>query len=439
MTMRFSNLLGDGAVSFNIKKDDSVALVSIQSIAAAVAGNALEYYDFTTYAFFATAIGHTFFPATSEATSLLLSLATFGVGFFTRPLGGLLIGRFGDRAGRKPALILTFTLMTAGTIVMGVTPSYANIGIAAPIIVIIARLVQGLAFGGESGPANAYVIELAPASRRGFYASWLLASQGVAVTIAGLLGVLLSAGLSRESLDNWGWRISFFVGLAIVPVGLYIRARLPETGHVSGKTTELPMATLFRRHWRVLSVCSCVLATLSASVYAASYMTTYALHTLKLASTVALSATLVNGACAIPSALLAGILVDRFGRKIVMIVPRIVFILLIIPAFVLLIRHPSVITLAIATGTITVCFAVSSVALLTLLPELLPRSARSTGVSLVFALGTALLGGSTQFVITWLIAATGDPYAPAYYLIFTGAIGVACMFLLRETRDAVMD
>jgi MFS family permease len=426
-------------VSFNANESSVVASVSIKAIVAAVAGNALEYYDFTTYAFFATAIGHTFFPTTSDATSLLLSLATFGVGFITRPLGGLLIGQFGDRAGRKPALIVTFALMTVGTIVMAMTPSYASIGIAAPLIVILARLIQGLAFGGESGPANAYVIELAPPARRGFYASWLLASQGVAVIIAGSMGVLLSAALSPESLNNWGWRIPFFVGLAIIPVGIYIRARLPETGHVVSAKNALPMTALFRSHWKLLSICSCVLATLSVSVYAASYMTTYALHTLKLPSTVAFSATLVNGVCAVPSAMLAGVLVDRYGRKVVMIVPRIVSIFVVIPVFLLLIRHPSVTTLAIATGTITVCFAVSSVALLTLLPELLPRNARSTGVALVFALGTALLGGSTQFVITWLIEATGDPFSPAYYLMVTGILGLVCMLMLHETRDAHMD
>jgi len=182
-------------------------------VAATVAGNALEFYDFLAYATFAVYIGQAFFPADSALASLLLTLATFGVGFFTRPLGGLLIGAFADRAGRRPALMLTISLMTVGTLGVVLTPSYTSIGVTAPIILIVARLVQGLALGGEVGPSTAVLLECAPPGRRGMFVSWQNASQGVAVCAAGLVGLALSTLLSKAQLASWGWRVPFALGL----------------------------------------------------------------------------------------------------------------------------------------------------------------------------------------------------------------------------------
>src|SRR6478735_8728364 len=183
--------------------------ISRKAIAAAVAGNALEFYDFVIYAYFAVYIGKTFFPVGGEFGSLLVAVATFGVGFFTRPLGGVLIGAFADRAGRKPAMILTVALITVGTLGLAATHSYASIGIAAPIIVVFCRLLQGLALGGEVGPATSLLIEAAPAGRRGFYSSWQIASQGLAVAVGGVFGVTLSLLLTQEQLASWGWRVPF--------------------------------------------------------------------------------------------------------------------------------------------------------------------------------------------------------------------------------------
>src|SRR6266446_5910625 len=199
------------------------------AVAATVAGNALEFYDFLVYSTFAVYIGKAFFPTRTEFAGLLLSLATFGVGFFTRPLGGLLIGAFGDRAGRRPALMLTIGLMAVGTLAVAVTPPYAAIGIAAPVILVAARLIQGLALGGEVGPSTAVLLECSPPGRRGAYTSWQSGSQGIAILACGLIGVGLGAMLSKEQLSDWGWRVPFALGLIIVPVGLYIRRRLPET------------------------------------------------------------------------------------------------------------------------------------------------------------------------------------------------------------------
>ena len=198
-----------------------------RGVAAAVIGNTLEFYDFTTYAFFAVTIGKTFFPTGDAWISLLASVAIFGVGFVTRPIGGVFIGAYADQAGRKPAMILTIALMAVGMLMLALTPGYDTIGVAAPILVVLGRLIQGFALGGEVGPSTAYLIESAPAGKRGFYASWQLASQGIAILAAGTIGLILSLILSSAQMQLWGWRIPFLLGLLIIPVGLYIRRAMP--------------------------------------------------------------------------------------------------------------------------------------------------------------------------------------------------------------------
>jgi Arabinose efflux permease len=270
--------------------------ISRKAVAAAVAGNALEFYDFVIYAYFAVYIGHAFFPVGGEFGSLLLSAATFGVGFFTRPLGAVLIGAFADRAGRKPAMILTVVLITVGTLGMAVTPAYASIGIAAPIIVVACRLVQGLALGGEVGPATALLIEAAPPNRRALYASWQLASQGIAVAVGGMLGVAVSMSLSAGQLAAWGWRIPFVVSLALVPVAVYIRRSLPETFEGGdGRTTSEVVGGVVRNHRRYLVLGVLIMLSGAVSSQIGNYMTTYAIHTLKLPPTIAQTAPLVGG------------------------------------------------------------------------------------------------------------------------------------------------
>src|SRR5690242_15819590 len=184
---------------------DSMPQISVGAVAATVLGNGLEFYDFTTYAFFAVTIGRVFFPARDPFISLLLSVAAFGVGFVSRPLGGIVIGAYADRAGRKPAMMLSIALMAAGMVLLAATPSYAVIGVAAPVVVVIARLVQGFALGGEVGPSTAYLLEAAPGGKRGRYAVWQIASQGAAMALAGIFGVMLSLTLDDSAIEAWGW------------------------------------------------------------------------------------------------------------------------------------------------------------------------------------------------------------------------------------------
>lgn len=404
-------------------------------MAAAVAGNALEFYDFIIYAFFAAQIGRTFFPMAGEVGSLLASVATFGVGFFTRPLGGVLIGAFADRAGRKPALLLTIILITAGTIGIAATPGYDSIGIAAPLIVVACRLIQGLALGGEVGPATALLIETAPAHRRGLYTSWQLASQGIAVAVGGLFGVCVSALLTPAQLEAWGWRLPFLFSLALVPVGLYIRRNLPETlpaGPVQG--TRQLVGTVLGRHSRLVVTGILIMLGAAVSTQVGAYMATYATRTLHLPPVLAQASILLTGLLTIGFALLAGSLCDRHGRKIVMVAPRFALLLLVVPLFWWLTHRPSGTALLVVSGVLAALTAMSAGASLVAVPELLPIALRSTGISVMYAVGATLFGGTTQFVVTWLIEVTRDPMAPAYYVAATSLVSLAAMSRLPETR-----
>jgi MFS family permease len=410
--------------------------ISRKAVAAAVAGNALEFYDFVIYAYFAVYIGHAFFPVGGEFGSLLLAAATFGVGFFTRPLGAILIGAFADRAGRKPAMILTVALITVGTLGMAVTPAYASIGIAAPVIVVACRLIQGLALGGEVGPATALLIEAAPPNRRALYASWQLASQGIAVAVGGMLGVAVSMSLSAGQLAAWGWRIPFVVSLALVPVAVYIRRSLPETLEGGdGRTTSEVVGGVVRKHRRYLVLG--VLITLSGAVSSqvGNYMTTYAIHTLKLPPTIAQTAPLVGGVLTFVCALLGGWLSDMRGRKLVLVVPCVLLMLLSVPMFLWLGAAPGIGRFLVAITVLAGLTAMSATAAMVVIPELLPAAFRSTGVSLVYAIGTTLFGGTTQFAVTALIAWTGSPMAPAWYLAAACMLSLAAMAMVPETRD----
>src|ERR1700752_3127561 len=204
-----------------------------RAIFGAPIGNLLEFYDFITYSFFAIQIGHTFFPPTPQSPILMLPLATFGAGFVTRPIGGIVIGAYSDRVGRKPAMILSFVMMGCAIIALAVTPSYETIGVAAPIIVIIARMIQGFSLGGEVGPTTAYLMEAASPRNRGFSVSWQPASQQIAATAGALAGVVLAKSMDGAALDSYGWRIAFLLGAVCLPFGVWMRSRLPETVHAA--------------------------------------------------------------------------------------------------------------------------------------------------------------------------------------------------------------
>lgn len=413
------------------------AQVHWRVIAAAVAGNAFEVFDFVIYAYFAVYIGQTFFPITGDYGSLLVATATFGVGFFTRPLGALLIGSYADRVGRKPAMILTVALITLSTLGIAATPGFSTIGYAAPVIVILCRLLQGVALGGEIGPATSLLIESAPAEKRGRYACWQIASQGIAVTCGGLFGVIITLSMSAESLQSWGWRIPFFFSLLMVPLTIYIRRNVPETLHASEKKEESTLRLvrgIWREHRSVLLIGLGMMLVISVTAQLINYMTSYAIKTLHMNPSVAQTSILLAGLISFFGALIAGRWCDRHGRKKVMLLPVLALCVVVIPLFSWLHEAPD------ATRLLTVTFVVSTLitfpttAALVIVPEMLPPWYRSTGTSLIYAVGSALFGGSTHFILTALLAWTNHPVAPAYYVLFACAVSLCAISLLPETR-----
>ena len=401
----------------------------IQQIAAITAGNALSFYDFVCYAFFATQIGITFFPSHDRTTSLLASLATFGVGFFTRPLGGLIIGRMADRRGRKPAMVLSFALMGVGILGLALTPSYRSIGMAAPALFILFRLVQGFALGGEVGPATTYLIEAAPPFRRGFYSSLSAATQDFGVLIAGVVGTILAATLSPDALSSWGWRVAFLLGAAVIPFGLIVRRSLPETLPEKTPQEPVPLAPFLR----IAIFGLMMLLTATVCNYAIEYMTTYANNTFRMDTTVAFGATVVIGLFNVTFDLVSGWTSDRWGRKPVMIAPYVALIVLVFPAFWAIAHFRTTLALYAVSALLASLQCWGSGPALTAITESLPRHIRAGALSVIYAVSIAAFGGTTQFMITWIIKETGNPLAPAWYMIGGIAIGLIAMFSIRET------
>lgn len=415
--------------------------IPTSAVVATVLGNALEFYDFTTYAFFAVMIGDAFFPSHDPFVSLLLSVAAFGVGFITRPLGGIVIGAYADHAGRKPAMMLSIGLMAAGMMLLAATPSYATIGLAAPFLVVFARLIQGFALGGEVGPSTSYLLEAAPPAKRGQYGAWQIASQGAAAAVAGALGVLLSLMLDADAMRSWGWRVPFVVGVAIVPVGLIMRGRLQETVDLGAGTTHSSaagvLATLLKHHARPLVLALMLITSGTIATYIGAYMTTYALSTLHMPTSAAMGATVVVGLCGLVFALLGGWISDRLGRKPVYLASRLALTAVAYPAFVAINHHHTLAALFLMSALMAALNALGGVVLV-VIPECFPKSVRSAGLSTAYAVAVTVFGGTTQVVVTWLIHATGNPLSPAWYLIGTSATGIVAILMVAETKDAAL-
>ena len=411
-------------------------VLSKKGVTAVVIGNAMEFYDFICYASFATYIAGAYFPSDSELVRMMLTLMAFGLGFVTRPLGGFVIGALGDRVGRKPAMLLTVGMIALGTLGIAATPTYASIGMAAPIIVVICRLLQGLALGGEVGPSTACLIESAPERSRGLYSSWQLAGQGMALAFGGLVGVTLALVLTGEQLANGGWRVPFYIGLLVLPVAIMIRRQLPET--ISSEERETSNSKLFRTifvdYWKITVLAILTIAAATTSTYIGSYMTTYAIRTLHLPASIALGATIMAGSATIAGSLIGGWLSDRYGRKPIMIVPRIGTLLVIYPAFAYLVNHPALGSLLAVTGVLSLLTALSGAAGIVLIPELMPKRYRSTIIAVTYAIGVTIFGGVTQPMVTLLIAVTENPLAPALYVMAVSVLSLAAMFMLPESN-----
>ncbi len=403
----------------------------LRKVLAVGVGNALEFYDFLTFSFFAIPIGHCFFPQSLTSHGLLYSLATFGVGFLTRPLGGVVMGIYGDRRGRKPAMVLSFALMGAATLGLVLTPSYAQVGIVAPILLVFFRLVQGFALGGEVGPSTAFLVEAAPPHRRGLYVSIQYRTQDAAMLAAGLFGLLLTSWLSPAALTAWGWRAAFLIGLAVVPVGLYMRHHLPET--ILEFDRRMTTAEQRRVPLRLIGLALALMIATSIYIYGLDYIPTYVQDSLHMAPELAFGATAVIGAAAMVAEPLSGLLSDRIGRKPVMIAAVVMLLMLVIPAYWAMIEFPSVLVVYGVTAVLALLQAFLAAPALVAIAESLPKTVRSGGLAIIYAVAMSLGGGSTQFVVKALTDLTGSRLAPAWYMTGALVVGGIAMALMQET------
>ncbi|MDA0575384.1 MFS transporter [Burkholderia gladioli] len=404
------------------------------AVIAAVIGNALEWYDFTVFSFMVVVIAELFFPSSSEYASLLLTTATFGVAFFMRPIGGIVLGLYADRAGRKAALSLVILLMTAGIFVIAAAPTYAAIGIGAPLLIVFGRLLQGFSAGGEFGSATAMLIEAAPRGRRGFYGSWQMSSQSAALLVGALVGTLVTHGLSSEALHAWGWRVPFLLGLLIGPIGYYLRRHLADSEVFLASKASARRVTLgevFAQHGReVLCGLGSVIA-LTVTIYVLiSYLPTFAVKQLKLPYAESFYAVIVGGLLLTVLTPLAGAWSDRIGRKTLSLWSLVATLVLIYPLFLWLDAAPSVGRLVLVQGLLAITLSGYYGPFGAMIAELFPAQVRSTGLSLAYNVAVMLFGGFGQFIVTWLIKATGTPLAPTYYVmagLALSVIAVACM------------
>ncbi|MGD0144674.1 MAG: MFS transporter [Rhizomicrobium sp.] len=405
--------------------------LKLSQIGAVVVGNALEFYDFLTYSFFAAQIGRTFFPAHGSYSTLFLSELVFAAGFLTRPFGGIVIGILGDRLGRKPAMVLSFTLMGLAIVGIALTPSYRSIGIAAPILAVCFRMIQGIALGGEVGPTTAYLLEAAPPEKRGFYTSMQFATQDLAVLCAGLVGFALANILDASALQDWGWRVAFLLGATVVPLGLIARRNLPETLEAA-ETKSYSLAEV-RPYLRVAALGFVLLACMTITYYVIAYLTTYATVTLHLPANIGFAATVVAGLCGVCFDLASGILSDRIGRKPVLLVAGFLLVVAIVPAFTIMAHDRTAATLLGATAVICILQSFFAPPILVSLTESLPRYIRSGVLGIVYACAITSVGAATQPVVTRLIEITGNPLMPAWMLAGTLTMGFVAALFLHET------
>jgi MHS family proline/betaine transporter-like MFS transporter len=405
-------------------------------IIAASLGNALEFYEILVYGYFAVIISKVFFPAADEAVSLLVTFGTFGASFLARPVGAIFLGAYGDRKGRKAALTLSILLMTIGTGLMTIMPSYSTLGLLSPVLVVAARLLQGFSVGGEFASSTAFLVEHRP-DRAGFFASWQWASQGLAALIATGFGVLLTNTMTAADLQSWGWRIPFAFGLLIGPVGYYVRSRMEETPEfVEAGAARAPIRELLVNQWdRLLLATGAVIASTS-SQYMIVYMPTYAIRELHLPQSVGFTAAVLAAALQSLVVPLVGLWVDKVGQTPVMIGAAIVFAVSAYPAFVLLDANATLPVLIAMVCWLGLLKSFYSGALPSLMAKIFPTATRVSGMSLSYNAGVAIFGGFAPLIAQTLIGVTGSKLAPSYYMIVTALLSLIAVIILQRRYRA---
>ncbi len=408
----------------------------IGDVLRVASGNFLEQYDFFVFGYYAVYIGRAFFPTNDPVASLMLSFATFGVGFLMRPLGAIFLGAYLDRHGRRLGLILTLGMMAVGTLTIAVTPSYAQIGIAAPIIVVVGRLLQGFSAGVELGGVSVYLAEIATPGNRGFYTSWQSGSQQVAVIIAASIGVGLSSQLSPAEMGSWGWRVPLLIGCAIIPLIFWLRRSLTETDAFHKMEKPRSAGEVFRiigQNWTLVLIGMALSILTTTTFYLiTAYTPTFGREALKLDATGVLLVTLAVGFANLVWLVVGGAISDRIGRYPLLLIIPVLAIVTSYPIMLWLVAAPSFGKLLTVVMLFSSYFGLYNGAMIPLLAEIMPPQVRTAGFSLAFSLATALFGGFTPLMSTYLIEFTGNKASPALWLSFAAAISLAGALLSRR-------
>jgi MFS family permease len=412
----------------------------IKSVIRVATGNFLEMYDFMVFGYYAAAIGRTFFPKTSEFASLMLSLATFGAGFLMRPLGALVLGAYIDRKGRRQGLMLTLGLMSVGTISIAFLPGYESIGLLAPLLVLAGRLVQGFSAGVELGGVSVYLSEIATPGHKGFYVSWQSASQQCAVIFAALLGVALNAKLSAHQMATFGWRIPLLVGCGIIPFLFLIRRSLVETEEFLSRPRHPGSREILRSvaaNWPLVLLGTMLVTMTTVSFYMiTAYTPTFGKQVLHLADSQTLTVTLCVGLSNLIWLPLMGALSDRIGRPPLLIAFTVLALLTAYPALLWVTGNPSFGSLLAVELWLSFIYGSYNGAMVVFLTELMPPDVRASGFSLAYSLATALFGGFTPMICTYLIEATRNPAIPGAWLSLAAGIGLAAALITKGRAAA---
>ncbi len=413
-----------------------------RAIFRVVSGNFLEMYDFMVYGYYAKAIADTFFPAGNEFLSLMLSLVTFGAGFLMRPLGAIFLGAYIDRHGRRVGLIVTLALMACGTLLIALVPGYATIGLAAPLLVLIGRLLQGFSAGVELGGVSVYLAEISTPGKKGFFVSWQSASQQVAVMFAALLGVLMSSLLPPSEMSAWGWRVPFLVGCLIVPFLFIIRRSLQETEEFQKRKHRPDLAAVFRsmgQNWRLVGAGTLMVVMTTVSFYLiTAYTPTFGKSVLHLSDMDSLIVTLCVGASNFFWLPVMGSVSDRVGRRPLLILFTVLMLVTAYPAMQWLVSAPSFARMLTVLLWLSFLYGSYNGAMVVTLTEIMPPEVRTTGFSLAYSLATAIFGGFTPAIATWLIHETGNKAMPGVWVSFAALCGlVATLAIVKPAGKHV--
>src|SRR6202051_935219 len=397
-------------------------------------GNALEWFDISVYAYFAVYLSKAFFPANDPTNSLLLTFGTFGLTFLARPIGGVLLGTYADRYGRKASLLLSIVMMTFGTLAVACMPTFEKIGVLAPLLVIVARLVQGFSAGGEFGSSTAFLVEHLQ-GRRGFVASWQFASQGISSLLGSGFGVMLSLTLTETELQTWGWRIPFLFGVLIAPIALSIRNNIEDATEPPAAKHDTPVRNVFMEQKFPVLLAVGAIATATAVNYLIIYMPTYVVKTLNLPPTIGYVAAFAAAIAAITLNPVAGAISDRVGRTPYMITMAVLLLFAVFPLYLLLASKPSGMIIVLAVLLLGSLKALYLGAVAALMSEMFPAGTRATGLGLNYNIGVTGCGGRGPATVTWLdaFALIGD-LAPGYDLTAVCPFSLWALFMIRRIR-----